>query len=381
VTTVTTLPAIVALASADPLARGTFSGLSARLFGELSRQGVAVTGLATRDLRWHDALAGAVRPRAVLGRARADRRTPLVNPNWTWSRRGFERLSARLAERLDAVPVDVPTLQVGTEVDASWGRSGRPVHCITDCTVTQALAAGEFAVSRASARVQTEAVECQRLVFERCRRVLTLSEWTRRSVIEDYGIDPDRVVAVGAGSNLADPLPHRPDPDRPTVLFVGRDWDQKGGPLLLDAFRIVRARIPTARLVVVGCTPQLGAESGVEVLGPLDHDRLRGLYASADCFALLSPFDAFPNAILEAGAAGLPVVSTDEGSRGEVVVDGVTGLLSRTREPAEVAGALAAVLGDPAAAAAMGRAAAERVAERFTWPIVGRRVLDALALP
>jgi glycosyltransferase involved in cell wall biosynthesis len=218
-------------------------------------------------------------------------------------------------------------------------------------------------------------------VFERCRRVLTLSEWTRRSVIDDYGIDPDRVVAVGAGSNLADPLPHRPDPDRPTVLFVGRDWEQKGGPLLLDAFRIVRARIPAARLVIVGCTPPLGAEPGVEALGPLDHDRLRGLYAAAGCFALLSPFDAFPNVILEAGAAGLPVVSTDEGSRGEVVVHGVTGLLTPTRDPADVAGALAAVLGDPATAAAMGRAAAERVAERFTWPVVGRRVLDALALP
>ena len=90
-------PPLVALAPADPLDPATFSGLSHRLFAELARQGCDVTAFATRDLRWHDAARGAVRARAVLGRARADRRTPLVDPDWMWSRRGFDRLTARTA--------------------------------------------------------------------------------------------------------------------------------------------------------------------------------------------------------------------------------------------------------------------------------------------
>jgi alpha-maltose-1-phosphate synthase len=377
---------LVALASTDPLDPATFSGLSHRLFRRLAAQGTAVTALATRDLRWHDALRGAVRPRAVLGRAAADRRTPLVDPDWIWSRRGFDTLSARLAERLAAVPAAVPVLQVGTQTDPSRGDPARPVHCITDCTVVQALEADEFSVSRASARVQAEAVACQREVFAACRRVLVLSEWTRRSVVDDYGIDGDRVVVVGAGANLADPLPRRTDTERPMVLFVGRDWVQKGGPLLLDAFRLARARVPSARLVVVGCEPLLGDEPGVEVVGVLDRRdpeqdrRLRRLYAEATCFAILSGFDAFPNVILEAGVAGLPVVSTDEGSRSEAVVDGATGLLAAHRDPRRCAGALVARLGDPDRAAAMGRAAEAGVAQNFTWPVVGRRVADALDL-
>jgi glycosyltransferase involved in cell wall biosynthesis len=376
---------IVALAPTHPLDPATFSGMSHRLFGDLAGRGVTVTPLATRDLRWHDAMQGAVRPRALLGRAAADRRTPLIHPDWIWSRRGFEQLTARLARRLAAVTPDVPTLQVGTQVDASRAHAERPVHCITDCTVRQALDADEFSVSRASPRAQDEAIECQREVFAACRRVLVLSEWARRSVVDDYGIAPERVVVVGAGANLSDPLPRQTDTERPSVLFVGRDWRQKGGPLLLDAFRLARRRVPAARLVVVGCTPPLAGEPGVDVVGVLDRrdpaadERLRRLYASATCFSILSRFDAFPNVLLEAGLAGLPVVSTVGGSRSEAVVDGETGLLAE-RDAAQVADALVALLGDAERARAMGRAAAARVAQRFTWPVVGRRVIDAMGL-
>ena len=379
-------PGLVALAPSDPLDPATFSGLSRRLFAQLAADGVTVTPIATRDLRWHDALRGAVRPRALLGRAAANRRTPLVDPDWMWSRQGFERLSDRLAERLRALPTPAPVLQVGTQVDAARA-GGRPVYCITDCTVVQALEADEFSVSRASARTRREAVECQREVFAGCTRVLVLSDWAARSVVDDYGIDPDRVVAVGAGANLADPLPRRTDTERPSVLFVGRDWEQKGGPLLLEAFRLARRCVPAARLVVVGCTPAIEDEPGVEVVGVLDRSdpaadmRLRALYAEATCFALLSRFDAFPNVVLEAGLAGLPVVSTDTGSRAEAVVDGVTGRLVGTRDPGAVADALVWLLSDPDRAAAAGHAAAAGVSARFTWPLVGRRVLDALDLP
>lgn len=376
---------LVALAPSDPLGPATFSGLSHRLFGEIARHGTAITPYATRDLRWHDAATGAVRPRAVLGRRAGDRRTPLVSPDWLWSRRGFERLSARTGRRLAPLDPSVPVLQVGTQVDAAWGHPGRAVHCITDCTVTQALDAGEFSVSRASGAVQRQAVECQRRVFRGCRSVLTLSEWARASVIDDYGIAPDRVVAVGAGANLTEPLPRRPDLERPTVLLVGRDWEQKGGPLLLDAFRLVRLRRPDARLVVVGCEPPRPDEPGVEIVGTLDRSRpaddrrLRQLYATASCLALLSRFDAFPNVVLEAGACGLPVVSTAEGSRSEAVLDGVTGRLAAERTPEAVADALLDVIDQPDRAAAMGRAATELVSTRYTWPVVGRRVLEALA--
>jgi glycosyltransferase involved in cell wall biosynthesis len=197
-------------------------------------------------------------------------------------------------------------------------------------------------------------------------------------------VPPEKVVVVWAGSNLRDALPRQLDPDRPMILFVGRDWEQKGGPLLLDAFRLVRAAVPTARLAVVGCRPRLEDEPGVDIVGPLDasdpdgKERLRRLYAEAACFSILSRFDAFPNVLLEAGLAGVPVVSTAEGSRPEAVLDGETGLLVAERDPEQIAAAMVSLFGDPDRNERMGRAATAWVRERFTWPAVADRVGDAL---
>jgi glycosyltransferase involved in cell wall biosynthesis len=375
---------LIALAPTDPLSPGTFSGLSQRLFAELQLQGKQIWPVASRRLVWSDAFSGALHPRAVLGRAKASRQSPLVSPNWLWSRRGFDILNGRLASALADVPPGVPVLQVGTQTDPSQADPSRAFVTLTDCTVIQALAAGEFAVSRASRRVQEEAVACQRQVFENSHCVLVLSDWARDSVIHDYGVAPERVVTTGAGANISDPLPRARDVERPMVLFVGRDWDQKGGPLLLAAFRLLRKQAPRARLVVVGCTPPVEGEPGVEVTGVLDRSdsdgdlRMRRLYAQATCLALLSRFDAYPNVVLEAGLCGVPVVSTREGSRPEVVHHGETGLLIEDRRPEVLADALLSLVQEPLRSDAMSRKAQELVSPRYTWPVVAAMVAKAL---
>jgi glycosyltransferase involved in cell wall biosynthesis len=179
-------------------------------------------------------------------------------------------------------------------------------------------------------------------------------------------------------------VPRRLDDEHPYVLFVGIDWERKGGPLLLDAFRRVRAARPSARLVIVGCTPEV-TDEGVEVVGYLDKDdaadrtRLLDLYAGATCFALLSDLDPFPNVILEAAYLGVPAVSTNEGSRPELIVDGETGLLV-DRDVDEIAAAIVDLLADAGRADAMGRAAQRRVEERFTWPAVSHHILSEMGL-
>jgi glycosyltransferase involved in cell wall biosynthesis len=195
-------------------------------------------------------------------------------------------------------------------------------------------------------------------------------------------------VTVGAGANLPPELPpRRPDPCSPAILFVGLDWEQKGGPLLLDAFRRVRAKVAEARLVVVGCRPpDLEREPGVQVLGRLDRaipaedQRLLDAYARATCFCIAPVVDAFPNVLLEAAAFGLPVVSTDEGSRAEAVIDGTTGRLVRSRDADALAGALVELLIDADLAARQGEAGARRVRDRFTWPRVAGMIADHMQL-
>ena len=143
-----------------------------------------------------------------------------------------------------------------------------------------------------------------------------------------------------ARARASNALPVRHAGEEPSILFVGLDWEQKGGPLLLEAFRRVRRLVPDARLIVIGCRPAgVREEPGVELIGRLDRSKpledaaLLGAYASATCFCIAPHVTWFPNVLLEAAGMGLPCVSTSELPRGELVVDGETGTLVAPDDP------------------------------------------------
>jgi len=371
---------LIAAATHNPLDPMTFSGYSRHLFTALSAEGAEIVPMETRILRPADALRGAFDVRVLAGRLVGRRSGPVVRDAWYWSRGAFELLSARVARRLARLTDVDAIVQVGTHILPP--SDGPAAYCVTDATVRQVAEAAEFGIGRVGPRVLAEAVEAQRAVLNRCRGVFVLSEWTARGIVDDYALDPDRITVVGAGANVpADGV--RRAPDEPIVLFVGYDWERKGGPLLVEAFRIARRQVPRARLVVVGCTPEV-SEPGVEVVGRLDRrrpedvSRLVDLYSRASAFSILPTFDPFPNVLLEAAARGVPVVSIAGGSRPEAVIHGETGLLASGRDAAEVAELLVRLLADPTLVMQMGERAQRRARELYTWERVAQTVLDQI---
>jgi glycosyltransferase involved in cell wall biosynthesis len=89
--------------------------------------------------------------------------------------------------------------------------------------------------------------------------------------------------------------------------------------------------------------------------------------------------DGLPNTLLEAMACGLSIVASDVVGVPLVIDDGVHGLLAPERDPAALARAIGALLGDPARAATLGQAARTRVERELTWPHIARRYLAAYA--
>ncbi|MDQ2758656.1 MAG: glycosyltransferase family 4 protein [Actinomycetota bacterium] len=223
----------------------------------------------------------------------------------------------------------------------------------------------------------------ERRQYHGAAHLFAFSEPTRASLVDDYGVPAERVTVVGAGVNF-DRLPtqrSRPADAAPTVLFVGNDFERKGGPQLLEAFRLVRARVPGARLQVVGTPHPIPPQDGVEVIGRVDgREAMSRLYAAASVFVLPSTFDPFPLVVLEAMAHGLPVVATRQCGVPEMVVDGTTGMLVEPGDDLvpQLVEALVQVLGDPADAARLGAAGRRRVAERFLWSHVVDRMAPAL---
>jgi glycosyltransferase involved in cell wall biosynthesis len=195
------------------------------------------------------------------------------------------------------------------------------------------------------------------------------SGFAAESLREDYGVPPTRIEVVHSGANVAttDAVGGRKGN---VILFVGVDWERKGGPELVAAFRSVREAMPAVELWIVGCAPPV-REPGVKIVGRVEPERVAQCYREADVFCLPSRMDPSASVLAEAASYGLPVVATRVGGNVERVEDGVTGFLC---EPEGLAARLLQLLGDAALRSRLGEAGRRRALERFTWKAVCGRM-------
>lgn len=211
--------------------------------------------------------------------------------------------------------------------------------------------------------------------------VLAWSDFLGDAMVVDYGCEPERVLRVGAGANILLPSLEGRRWDSATALFVGSNFTIKGGEVLLAAWRLVRERLPQARLVVVGPPrPPAGADlDGVEWRGHVaDRAELTRLFEAASVFAMPSLFEAWGHVFLEAMGCGLPCIGTTRGAMPELIAGEETGLLVEPGEPEQLAEALVRLLADPALAERWGRRGYEIASTRHRWSDVVERIAPAL---
>jgi glycosyltransferase involved in cell wall biosynthesis len=157
-------------------------------------------------------------------------------------------------------------------------------------------------------------------------------------------------------------------------------------PLAIRVLARVRAQYPDAQLVVCGSGPEqvalqslaaeLGLTEAVTFTGRVDSADMPGIYAKADCMLNPSTVDNMPNAILEAFACGVPVVSTDAGGIPDMAVHGATALLSPTGDVDAMAGNVLRVLKDTDLATRL-RDGGLAEARKYDWPVVKEQWLRA----
>lgn len=220
-------------------------------------------------------------------------------------------------------------------------------------------------------RVEAWKHAANRRMFARAAGLVTWSAWAARGLQEGYGVPPERVHVVPPGVHVDDWAPPeggcRGVDDVVRILFVGADFERKGGDVLLDAFAVLRARVgPRVELHLV-TKAEVRPVSGVHVHGALapNSAQLRALFHRSDLFCLPTRSDCLPLVLSEAGASGLAAVSTTVGAIGELVEDGVTGLLVPPDDVAALTRALQSLVDDAPRRARLGLAAQARVRARY----------------
>jgi glycosyltransferase involved in cell wall biosynthesis len=260
-----------------------------------------------------------------------------------------------------------------------------------DATVAS-LADYEFFV-RASRRFLIAAHRQERLSLRTCAAAVYASRRAADSAIRDYDADPGKVHVAPFGANIepgsraaleAALAARSMAPLR--LLFVGREWRRKGGDIVLDTARALRAGGLEAEVDLVGL-PRLPvpAPPYVRDHGPLSHKRpeqkalLRRLFEDVTLVFVPSRAEAYGMTFCEAAAFGLPAITTAVGGIPEVVLDGVTGLvLPPESGPDAYAAAIAGLIADPARYTAMAWRARQEYEARLNWDVFGARLRDLL---
>lgn len=282
----------------------------------------------------------------------------------------LERLRRRLAERLLQRRY-VFTLQTQSLFDASL--PGTPHFVYTDHAELQCLRLPGFSPRDL---FPSRWIGLETSIYRNARTVFTMSDATRRCLVDDYGIPENRVAWVRAGPNSAPAGRAVSAPDRyesQRILFVAGRWEAKGGPELAAAFERLLRSHPRAQLTIVGCTPMLSLPN-CEVVGPIPVGQLGGYYDRASVFCLPTRREAYGIVFLEALAHGLPVVATRVGALPELVSEGKTGYLVEVGDVDALTSRLTALLDDPEACRRFG-AAARRAGRSYSWERTAEAVL------
>ncbi len=266
-----------------------------------------------------------------------------------------------LANRLKLTFKPALTLQTTTRFDASGG--GIPHFTVIDSTLRAVqqhyrdlFHAPENALERLSA--------FQHRIYSASNGIFTMGRYVCDSLVRDYGIPKNCAFAMGAGPNIE--LGARSEViNSQNILFVGTNWQRKGGPTLLAAFRLLKKKYPYATLNIVGCAPDI-REDGVNIIGRVAREELHKYFSAARVFALPTQLEAFGIVFVEALHFGLPIVATSINAIPEMVEDGVNGCTIKQGDVPALTEALDKILGSDEIATAYGNASYER-AHRFTW--------------
>ena len=201
--------------------------------------------------------------------------------------------------------------------------------------------------------------------------LVTWSAWAKGSLVADYGIDPMKITVLAPGAarpyfDIGRERVRAIGTERPVrVLFVGGDFARKGGPALLDAVRAARTSRPIElHLVTQGAVDDRPGVVVHRAIRP-NTPALLKLFRDADVFVLPSRGECLSVVLMEAGAAGLPIVATDVGALREAARDGENAIVVRPGDVTELRAAIERIVDDDELRARLGAAAFALASEKF----------------
>lgn len=221
----------------------------------------------------------------------------------------------------------------------------------------------------------------EELSIRKSRRLVVPSKWAADSAVQDYGADQDRIDIIPFGANIDNPPSTEQAakkcllPSTCKLLFVGIDWERKGGSIAIQTLQSLRKLGVKAELTIVGSTPPNEMlDKGTTVHSYINKNTSSGrrlineLYSSATFFIFPSRAEAFGVVVCEANAYGLPVIAAAAGGIPSFVREGVNGFtLPLSAGGEEFAAVICATLQSPERYAKLVRDSRLEYENKLNW--------------
>ena len=200
--------------------------------------------------------------------------------------------------------------------------------------------------------------------------------------LEAYGIPPDRITVVGTGPGNVTPSLRERDWTNSRILFVARDrFSEKGGQLLLEAFRLASKEAPNLQLIIVTgdrAMRSLKSEDNVAVRRDLSPPELEELFSSVSLFAMPALAEPWGLVYLESLAVGTPILGLDRFAFPELSGQGEFGLIAREPTPRAVAEELVKAATNPELLRRKGEQGHRHCARYRTWKRMAATISETI---
>ncbi|MCB9420713.1 MAG: glycosyltransferase family 4 protein [Ardenticatenaceae bacterium] len=310
-------------------------------------------------------------------------------PNWTF-RAGWQARQG-IAGLQRQAPLDALFFhtQVTAVLATNWINQ-IPSIISLDATPMQYDELGEFyAHDPGPAWLENWKWKLNRNAFRTAKHIVTWSEWAKEGLVRDYEVPADKITVIPPGVNVQEwcrPQQRAGSPNAPVkILFVGGNLERKGGFVLLEAFRSLKTILANdeseSKIELHLVTKdQVDEEPGLFVYNNMQPNSapLRQLYHDCDIFCLPTYGDCLPMVLSEAGAAGLPTISTNVAAIPEITLDGKTGYIIPPGDASSLVQALKKLVVDAGFRQQQGKQATEYVQQKFDAQANATRLLKLL---
>jgi glycosyltransferase involved in cell wall biosynthesis len=215
------------------------------------------------------------------------------------------------------------------------------------------------------------------------------SEWAANHVIDFYNANPENVIILKHAANIEiapslEDIRMRSFDEPSNLLFVGFDWERKGGDVAFETFKILLEQGHDVSLTICGCVPPVSHPKmrvipSLNKNNPRERAELNKLFLESHIFFMPVRAECFGIALCEANAFGLPIVTTATGGVVEVVENGKNGYaLPMVAKPIDYANTLRFLLDNPNELKAMSLKARQKYDKELNWGVWGKGMRDIL---